>query len=59
MLGLSEETYIEAAKDLCTGRHGLFAAHIGEAYLAADSGNKNKLLETFWDVFRRGIQIGE
>lgn len=55
MLGLSEGTYIMAAKELCSGRHGSFAAHIGEAYLVADIGNKYKLLENFWEVFRRAL----
>lgn len=51
----TQDNYLVAAKELCSGRYGSFAAHIGEAYLAADLGNKNKLLETFWEVFRRAL----
>lgn len=52
-----KDIYINAAKELITGRHGSFAAYIGEAYLVADPSNKDKLLQTFWEIFRHAEQI--
>lgn len=50
-----KDVYIKAAEDLRTGKHGSFAAYIGEAYLVADPSNKDKLLQNFWEVFRHAL----
>ena len=41
----------KAAYAMSAGRYGSFAAHIGSAYLVADSRNKKTLLEAFADLF--------
>jgi len=43
-----------AACELRTGKHGSFAEAIGEAYIVADSGNSQKLVDAFPEVFMRG-----
>ena len=50
-----KDVYIVAAQNLCSGRYGSFAAYIGEAYLVADPSNKDKLLQTFWEIFRHAL----
>lgn len=41
----------KAALAMSKGRYGSFAAHIGDAYLVADSHNKQTLLEAFAGLF--------
>lgn len=41
----------KAARAMSSGRYGSFAAHIGDAYLVADSHNKETLLEAFAGLF--------
>lgn len=41
----------KAALAMSSGRYGSFAAHIGDAYLVADSHNKQTLLEAFASLF--------
>jgi hypothetical protein len=49
----SYEFYL-AAVELSTGQHGSFAEAIGDAYIVADKGNSQKLVDAFPDVFMRG-----
>lgn len=46
---------LKAALELESGRHGSFAAHIGAAFVAADAGNRARLLVTFEGLFERGL----
>lgn len=41
----------KAALAMSKGRYGSFAEHIGNAYLVADSYNKQTLLEAFKSLF--------
>jgi hypothetical protein len=47
------EFYLSAC-ELSTGQHGSFAGAIGEAYIVADKGNSQKLLDAFPELFMRG-----
>jgi len=47
------ESYLSAV-ELITGSHGSFAQHIGDAFIVADKGNSQKLLDAFPEVFMRG-----
>jgi hypothetical protein len=49
-----DELYISAF-ELKTGIHGSFAQAIGDALIVADSGNAQKLLDAFPDIFMRGF----
>lgn len=42
----------KAALAMSSGRYGSFASHIGDAYLVADSHNKEALLEAFAGLFK-------
>jgi len=62
MTDLDSSMLFKVAQRLSTGAHGGFMAHIGEAYLLADTNNKDKLLEAFGDTFDdvyRDIRRGE
>ena len=47
------EFYLSAC-ELSTGQHGSFAEAIGDAYIVADKGNSQKLLDAFPELFMRG-----
>lgn len=47
------EFYLSAC-ELSTGHHGSFAGAIGDAYIVADKGNSQKLLDAFPELFMRG-----
>ena len=47
------EFYLSAC-ELSTGQHGSFAGAIGDAYIVADKGNSQKLLDAFPELFLRG-----
>lgn len=49
----SYEFYLSAC-ELRTGQHGSFAEAIGEAYIVADKGNSQKLVDAFPELFMRG-----
>jgi hypothetical protein len=53
-----DELYISAF-ELSTGLHGSFAQAIGDALTVADSGNAQKLLDAFPDVFMRGWHFAQ
>jgi hypothetical protein len=46
----------KAARAMALGRYGSFAAYIGKAYLVADRGNMESLLEAFQSLFQRVSQ---
>ena len=48
-----------AAVELSTGQHGSFAGAIGEAYIVADKGNSQKLVDAFPEVFMRGWHFAQ
>jgi hypothetical protein len=41
----------KAARAMSSGRYGSFAAHIGDAYMVADSSNRGILLQSFRSLF--------
>ena len=41
------------ARSMKSGIHGSFAAHIGEAFMVADSSNRETLLKAFKSLFDR------
>lgn len=47
------ELYLSAC-ELSTGQHGSFAGAIGDAYIVADKGNSQKLVDAFPELFLRG-----
>jgi hypothetical protein len=47
------EFYLSAV-ELSTGNHGSFAGAIGDAYIVADKGNSQKLVDAFPELFLRG-----
>ena len=47
------EFYLSAC-ELSTGQHGSFAGAIGDAYIVADKGNSQKLVDAFPELFMRG-----
>jgi hypothetical protein len=51
---LTPHEFYLSAVELSTGQHGSFAEAIGEAYIVADSGNSQKLVDAFPEVFMRG-----
>ncbi len=51
---LTPHEFYLSAVELSTGQHGSFAEAIGEAYIVADSGNSQKLLDAFPELFLRG-----
>lgn len=52
------EFYLSAC-ELSTGLHGSFAEAIGEAFIVADKGNSQKLLDAFPEVFMRGWHFAQ
>jgi len=52
------EFYLSAC-ELSTGSHGSFAQAIGEAFIVADRGNSQKLLDAFPEVFMRGWHFAQ
>ena len=54
----SYEFYLSAV-ELSTGLHGSFAEAIGEAFIVADRGNSQKLLDAFPEVFMRGWHFAQ
>ena len=51
---LTQYEFYLSACELSTGSHGSFAQAIGEAFIVADRGNSQKLLDAFPEVFMRG-----
>ena len=51
---LASYDFYAAAVELSTGQHGSFAEAIGDAYIVADKGNSQKLVDAFPEVFMRG-----
>ena len=51
---LTQHEFYLSACELSTGSHGSFAQHIGDAFIVADKGNSQKLLDAFPEVFMRG-----
>jgi hypothetical protein len=51
---LTSHEFYQSACELSTGQHGSFAEAIGNAYIVADKGNSQKLLDAFPDLFMRG-----
>ena len=51
---LTKHEFYLSAFELSTGLHGSFAQAIGDAYIVADSGNCQKLVDAFPEVFMRG-----
>ena len=49
--------YQTAARFMSRGTLGSFAAHIGDAYLCADAGNRARLRETFAILFLRAYNF--
>lgn len=54
---MTRDQYRTAALELETGRHGHFAAHIGEAYIAADTRNQERLIAAFGDLFAKAYRF--
>ena len=52
------EFYLSAC-ELSTGSHGSFAQAIGDAFIVADRGNSQKLLDAFPEVFMRGWHFAQ
>lgn len=51
---LTQYEFYMSAVELSTGLHGSFAEAIGEAFIVADRGNNQKLIDAFPEVFMRG-----
>lgn len=51
---LTQHEFYLSAVELSTGSHRSFAQAIGEAFIVADKGNSQKLLDAFPEVFMRG-----
>jgi hypothetical protein len=47
------------ARSMKSGIHGSFAAHIGEAFMVADSGNRETLLKAFKSLFDRVARFND
>jgi hypothetical protein len=56
---LTQYEFYLSAVELSTGSHGSFAQHIGEAFIVADKGNSQKLLDAFPEVFMRGWHFAQ
>ena len=54
---LASYDFYAAAVELSTGHHGSFAGAIGDAYIVADKGNSQKLVDAFPEVFMRGYHF--
>ena len=51
---LTPHEFYLSAVELSTGNHGSFAGAIGDAYIVADKGNSQKLVDAFPELFLRG-----
>jgi hypothetical protein len=49
----SEQQLNDMARSMALGTQGSFARHLGEAFLVADSGNRQTILEAFEGLFDR------
>ena len=47
----SEQQLNDIARSMALGTHGSFASHIGEAFMVADSGNRETLVKAFSGLF--------
>jgi len=56
---LSSYEFYLSAVELSTGLHGSFAEAIGEAFIVADKGNSQRLLDAFPEVFMRGWHFAQ
>ena len=56
---LSSYEFYLSAVELSTGLHGSFAEAIGDAFIVADKGNNQKLLDAFPEVFMRGWHFAQ
>ena len=54
---MSFDQYQEAAQFMRRGNLGGFAAAIGDAYLLADPGNKDRLRRSFATLFLRAYNL--
>jgi hypothetical protein len=53
---MTKDDAYKTAKAMSSGRYGAFATYIGKAYLVADRGNMESLLEAFQSLFQRVSQ---
>ena len=51
------DQYQAAARFMSRGALGSFAAHIGDAYLSADAGNRERLRRSFAALFLRAYNF--
>lgn len=49
----SDQQFNDMARSMALGTQGSFARHIGEAFLVADSGNREMLIRAFEELFDR------
>jgi hypothetical protein len=49
----SDQQLNDMARSMALGTQGSFARHLGEAFLVADSGNRQTILEAFEGLFDR------
>ena len=49
----SEQQLNDMARSMALGTQGSFARHLGEAFLVADSGNRQTILKAFEGLFDR------
>jgi len=56
---LTQYEFYLSAVELSTGSHGSFAQAIGDAFIVADRGNSQKLLDAFPEVFIRGWHFAQ
>jgi hypothetical protein len=49
----SDQQLNDMARSMALGTQGSFARHLGEAFLVADSGNRQTILEAFEGLFER------
>ena len=56
---LTQYEFYLSAVELSTGSHGSFAQAIGDAFIVADKGNSQKLLDAFHEVFMRGWHFAQ
>jgi hypothetical protein len=49
----SDQQFNDMARSMALGTQGSFARHIGEAFMVADSGNRETLIKAFSGLFDR------
>mgnify|MGYP003662426687 CR=1 FL=1 len=49
----SEQQLNDIARSMALGTHGSFAGYLGDAFLVADSGNRETLIKAFSGLFDR------